>query len=68
MPLMALTPMATSQKDAGRYLADDVVLGKTTAPTGSYVDRAKVDRSSDESYDRARESDLWNAVEKLTAA
>lgn len=67
MPLMALTSMATSQKNAGRYLAD-VVLGKTTAPTGSYVDRAKVDRSSDESYDRTREGDLWNAVEKLTAA
>ena len=67
MPLMAFTSMATSQKDAGRYLAD-VVLGKTKAPNGSYVDRAKVDRSSDESYDRAREGDLWDAVEKLTAA
>ena len=67
MPLMALTSMATSQKDAGRYLAD-VVLGRTQATTGSYVDRATVERSSDESYGRARESELWDAVEELTAA
>jgi NAD(P)-dependent dehydrogenase (short-subunit alcohol dehydrogenase family) len=67
MPLMALTSMATTPRDAGRYLAN-VVLGKTTAPTGSYVDRAKADRSSEESYNVGRESDLWTTVEKLTAA
>ncbi|PRY64342.1 short-subunit dehydrogenase [Glaciihabitans tibetensis] len=67
MPLMALTPMATSQKDAGRDLAN-VVLGRTAAPSGSYVDRAKVDRSSDESYDPGREAELWSGVERLTAA
>lgn len=65
LPLMALTPMATSRKDAGRDLAQ-VVLGRTKAPTGSYVDRARVDRSSEESYDRIREAELWNLVEKLT--
>ena len=65
MPLMALTPMATSQKDAGRDLAN-VVLGKTNASTGSYVDRTEADRSSDESYNRTREAELWTSVEKLT--
>lgn len=66
MPLMTLTPMATTQADAGRSLAD-LVLGKTPAPSGSYVDRTRVDRSSDESYDTAREAVLWTTVEGLTA-
>lgn len=66
MPLMAFTSMATSQKDAGRYLAD-VILGNTRAPTGSYVDRGKVSRSSDESYDPAREAELWDALERIAA-
>lgn len=65
MPIMALTPMATSRTAAGRDLAN-VVLGRTKAPTGSYIDRAKADRSSDESYDAAREAELWTVVEKLT--
>lgn len=65
MPLMAATPMATSLDDAGRFLAD-VVLGNTKVPTGSYVDKGAVERSSDESYDPAREADLWVAVEDLT--
>lgn len=67
MPLMALFPVATSQRAAGRYLAD-VVLGRTEAPSGSYVDRAKVERSSAESYSPSREAELWSAVEQLTAA
>ncbi|MFI6177759.1 SDR family NAD(P)-dependent oxidoreductase [Nonomuraea sp. NPDC051191] len=66
MPLMVLTPFATSPGAAGRHLAD-VVLGTLRAPTGSYVDRNRVGRSSDESYDPQREADLWKAVERLTA-
>ncbi len=65
MPLMTLTPMATTPADAGRYLAD-VVLGTIAAPSGSYVDRGRLDRSSDESYDTAREAALWTTVERLT--
>jgi NAD(P)-dependent dehydrogenase (short-subunit alcohol dehydrogenase family) len=67
LPVMTLTPFATSRKAAGRYLAD-VVLGTTRAPTGSYVDRSRVDRSSEESYDPRREGELWDAVERFTAA
>jgi NAD(P)-dependent dehydrogenase (short-subunit alcohol dehydrogenase family) len=66
LPLMALTPLATSRAEAGGCLAD-LVLGRVDAPSGSYVDRAKVDRSSAESYDPARERELWEAVERLTA-
>ena len=67
LPLMSLTPMATRPTVAGRDLAN-VVLGRTMAPTGSYVDRAAADRSSEESYDRGREADLWDVIENLTAA
>lgn len=67
LPVMALTPFATGRNAAGRYLAD-VVLGRTEAPTGSYVDRTRAARSSDESYDPRREDELWNSVERLTAA
>lgn len=65
MPLMTLTPMASNLKDAGRDLAN-VVLGKTKAPSGAYVDRTKTTRSSDESYNTQREADLWRAIEKLS--
>ncbi|MFB7599742.1 SDR family NAD(P)-dependent oxidoreductase [Streptomyces sp. NPDC056160] len=67
MPVMTLTPFATSRNAAGRYLAD-VVLGTTKAPTGSYVDRSRADRSSRESYDPQREGQLWEAAERFTAA
>jgi NAD(P)-dependent dehydrogenase (short-subunit alcohol dehydrogenase family) len=67
MPLMTLTPMASNPRDAGRDLAN-LVLGRTKAPTGSYVNRVQADRSSDESYNSTREAELWDALEKLTAA
>jgi NAD(P)-dependent dehydrogenase (short-subunit alcohol dehydrogenase family) len=67
LPALTLTPFATSRGAAGRCLAD-VVLGTTGAPTGSYVDRARVVRSSPESYDPRREAELWAAAERFTAA
>ncbi|GAA2099942.1 SDR family NAD(P)-dependent oxidoreductase [Streptomyces albiaxialis] len=67
LPVMTLTPFATSRAAAGRYLAD-IVLGTTEAPTGSYVDRDRTARSSEESYDERREGELWEAVERLTLA
>ncbi|WP_280240141.1 SDR family NAD(P)-dependent oxidoreductase [Nocardia abscessus] len=66
LPVLAGTPLATSRAAAGRYLAD-VVLGATVAPTGSYVDRGRVSRSSEESYDQRREAELWAAAERLVA-
>lgn len=66
LPVMTLTPFATGSNAAGRRLAD-VALGTTGAPTGSYVDRDRVDRSSEESYDPRREGELWDAAERFTA-
>ncbi|MGV9971587.1 SDR family NAD(P)-dependent oxidoreductase [Nocardia beijingensis] len=66
LPALTRTPFATSRAAAGRHLAD-VVLGVTAAPTGSYVDRGRVTRSSEESYDPRREAELWAAVERLIA-
>jgi NAD(P)-dependent dehydrogenase (short-subunit alcohol dehydrogenase family) len=66
LPALTLTPLAISPRIAGRFLAD-IVLGSAPAPSGSYVDRRRVARSSAESYDPDRERDLWNTVESLTA-
>jgi NAD(P)-dependent dehydrogenase (short-subunit alcohol dehydrogenase family) len=66
LPAMTLTPFATSRGAAGRHLAD-VVLGRTPVPTGSYVDRGRVARSSGESYAPRRERELWDALEQFTA-
>ncbi|MEU2178047.1 SDR family NAD(P)-dependent oxidoreductase [Nocardia sp. NPDC019219] len=66
LPVLTLTPFATSRAAAGRYLAD-VVVGATAAPTGAYVDRGRVDRSSEESYDPRREAELWDALERFIA-
>lgn len=67
LPVMTLTPFATNRSAAGRHLAD-VVLGATQAPTGSYVDRSRETRSSEESYDPQRERELWDAAQRFTAA
>ncbi|MEV4538944.1 SDR family NAD(P)-dependent oxidoreductase [Asanoa sp. NPDC049518] len=64
MPLMTLTPMASSQKTAGQHLAD-VALGRILAPSGSYIDRTREVSSSKESYDPDRERRLWETVEDL---
>lgn len=67
LPALTLTPLATSRHTAGRRLAD-IATGRLAAPTGAYVDRDRVARSSAESYDPEREAALWAAVERLTAA
>ncbi|MFI5609037.1 SDR family NAD(P)-dependent oxidoreductase [Amycolatopsis sp. NPDC051903] len=65
LPILTLTPFATDVSAAGRSLAN-AALGTTEAPTGSYVDRDQVGRSSAESYDERREAELWDVVERLT--
>ncbi|WP_369055837.1 SDR family NAD(P)-dependent oxidoreductase [Kineococcus terrestris] len=62
VPVLARTPLVRTPGVAGRELAD-VVLGSTPAPTGSYVHRARVAPSSRESYDPAREAELWTWLE-----
>jgi NAD(P)-dependent dehydrogenase (short-subunit alcohol dehydrogenase family) len=66
LPLIAFTPLATSKSAAGQYLAQ-AALGHTVATTGSYIDRACAERSSAESYDPARERQLWDTLEHLMA-
>ncbi|WP_159842494.1 SDR family NAD(P)-dependent oxidoreductase [Nocardia sp. CY41] len=66
LPALTLTPFATGRVTAGRHLAD-VVVGATAAPTGAYVDRGRVARSSEESYDPRREAELWDALERFIA-
>lgn len=44
------------------------LLGTTKAPTGSYVDRGRAARSSEESYDPQRERELWDVAEEFTPA
>ena len=65
---MTLTPFATSRSVAGCHLAD-VVLGRDRGadrlPTSTAANTA---RSSEESYDPQRERQLWDAVERFTAA
>ncbi|MGI5216936.1 SDR family NAD(P)-dependent oxidoreductase [Nocardia sp. CA-290969] len=67
LPALTLTPLASTPRSAGRWLAD-IARGVVPAPTGSYVDRRRVARSSRESYDPARERDLWDILEVLSAA
>lgn len=66
MPLLTLTPLATSPSRAGRFLAD-AVLGTASAATGAYIDRDRAAASSPDSYDRQRERETWETLEGLTA-
>ncbi|HEY9314577.1 SDR family NAD(P)-dependent oxidoreductase [Williamsia sp.] len=66
MPALTLTPIATTKSAAARHLKD-TALGGIVAATGDYIDRGRVVRSSDESYDRAREDELWDYTEQLLA-
>lgn len=66
MPVLRLTPLATSPARAGRLLAD-AALGGIAAPSGAYIDRDRLARSSPESYDPPREREAWEAVETIIA-
>lgn len=64
MPLMALTPLSVSAKTAGRHLAH-VVLGDRLTDSGAYINLDTPESSSAESYDLARERELWQAADEL---
>lgn len=61
---LCLTPFATGLEKASVLLAQ-AAAGPRPGPTGSYVDRGKVMRSSPASYDLAREDELWDAAGRL---
>ncbi|PXW33947.1 UNVERIFIED_CONTAM: short-subunit dehydrogenase [Williamsia faeni] len=64
MAALTLTPIAATKSAAARLLAD-VALGSVVATSGEYIDRGRVVRSSNESFDRARENELWDYAEQL---
>jgi NAD(P)-dependent dehydrogenase (short-subunit alcohol dehydrogenase family) len=58
LPVLTLTPLATSPETAGRRLAA-ALTGARPGESGSYLDRGRVTSSSPESYDVTREEELW---------
>ncbi len=64
MPLLRFTPLAMSAQQAGELLANAAV-GPRPGDTGSYIDRGSVVPSSAESYDPAREEQLWDFADGL---
>ncbi|MDQ6805871.1 MAG: SDR family NAD(P)-dependent oxidoreductase [Actinomycetota bacterium] len=65
MPVMTLTPYARSLKVSGADLAA-AAIGPVAAESGSYINGNKIERSSPESYDPAREDTLWDELTRLT--
>lgn len=63
LPGLTLTPLASTPRQAGGWLAD-LALGRRTAASGSYVNRTRVEPSSPESYDAARERALWDTLDE----
>ena len=60
-----LLPAVNTVERAGHQLAA-AATGPQAAPSGAYIDRWDVIPSSDESYDIAREEELWTAAGQLT--
>lgn len=59
-------PGVNTSERAGAQLAA-VAVGPRPAPSGAYLDRWTVTPSSPESYDEAREDELWDAAERLVS-
>lgn len=66
MPAMTVTPWARSVEVSGADLAA-AALGPVPGPSGSYLNGTRVEASSPESYDPAREDALWDILTHLTA-
>jgi len=64
-PLLRALPAVNTVDVAGAQLAA-AVAGPRPGPSGSYINRTEVERSSPESYDEEREEQLWRAAERLT--
>ena len=60
-----LLPGVNTADRAGAQLAT-VATGPRPGPPGAYIDRERETPSSPESYDEAREDELWEAAERLT--
>lgn len=62
-----LLPGVNTVPRAGDQLAA-VATGPRPGPSGSYIDRTRETPSSPESYDEAREDELWDAAARLTGS
>ncbi|CCH30703.1 SDR family NAD(P)-dependent oxidoreductase [Actinosynnema sp. NPDC047251] len=62
--LLRATPIGAGPAKAGRTLARTLT-GPRPGDSGEYVDRGVAMRSSEESYDRAREEELWAVADEL---
>ncbi|MEV0677430.1 SDR family NAD(P)-dependent oxidoreductase [Actinosynnema sp. NPDC050436] len=62
--LLRATPAGTGPAKAGRTLAE-ALTGPRPGDSGAYVDRGTAVRSSAESYDEAREEELWSVADRL---
>ncbi len=67
MPVMTLTPYARTRSKSGADLAA-AAYGPIDAASGSYLNGSKVEPSSPESYDPAREDALWRELTRLSSA
>lgn len=64
MPVITITPIASRPNAAGANLAA-AAIGPDPGESGAYINRRRAERSSDESYDRAREDELWATADRL---
>ncbi|WP_433273521.1 hypothetical protein ACQPZF_19280 [Actinosynnema sp. CS-041913] len=62
--LLRATPIATGAAKAGRLMAATLT-GPRPGDSGAYIDRGRAIPSSAESYDRAREEELWEVADRL---
>lgn len=65
MPVMTLTPFARTRSRSGADLAA-AAQGPINGASGSYINGAKVEQSSPESYDSGREDALWQELTHLS--
>ncbi|MBA2598970.1 MAG: SDR family NAD(P)-dependent oxidoreductase [Chloroflexia bacterium] len=63
--LTFLMPFTSSVDDAGANLAA-AAIGPTPGESGSYINKTRTERSSDESYNPDREAELWETADRLT--
>jgi NAD(P)-dependent dehydrogenase (short-subunit alcohol dehydrogenase family) len=67
LPALRVLPAVRSTRTSGRHLAALVADARFEGVTGRYFDGLKATRSSADSYDRAKASDLWQTSQHLTA-
>jgi NAD(P)-dependent dehydrogenase (short-subunit alcohol dehydrogenase family) len=66
LPALRVLPSVRSTRTSGRHLATLVADARFHDITGRYFDGLKPTRSSPDSYDRAKASDLWQTSQRLT--